>query len=61
MRISTLALLAAVATLASAPRGAAAQGEFHWKGKVAPGKAIEIKGVNGARDGEWEHCPKLRS
>jgi putative adhesin len=47
MRISILALLPAVAALSSAPRAAAAQGEFHWKGKVAPGKAIEIKGVNG--------------
>ncbi len=24
-----------------------AQGDFHWKGKIAAGKAIEIKGVNG--------------
>src|SRR5437762_2557265 len=47
MRISMLALLPAVATLALVPRAAGAQGEFHWKGKVAPGKAIEIKGVNG--------------
>src|ERR1043166_537734 len=47
MRISMLALLPVVATLALVPRAAAAQGEFHWKGKVAPGKAIEIKGVNG--------------
>src|SRR5437879_13828750 len=47
MRISMLALLPAVATLALVPRAAGVQGEFHWKGKVAPGKAIEIKGVNG--------------
>src|SRR5213595_2139345 len=47
MRISMLALLPVVATLALVPRAAGAQGEFHWKGKVAPGKAIEIKGVNG--------------
>src|SRR5881398_1907714 len=47
MRISMLALLPAVATLALVPRAAGAQGEFHWKGKVAPGKSIEIKGVNG--------------
>src|SRR5438046_7286806 len=47
MRISMLALLPAVATLALVPREAGAQGEFHWKGKVAPGKAIEIKGVHG--------------
>jgi DUF4097 and DUF4098 domain-containing protein YvlB len=47
MRISTRALLPVVAALASTPRASAAQGEFHWKGKVAAGKAIEIKGVNG--------------
>src|SRR5205807_2194562 len=47
MRVSLPALLAGAACLALAPRAAAAQGEFHWKGKVAPGKSIEIKGVNG--------------
>src|SRR3989454_6569761 len=47
MRISMLALLPAAAALTLVPRAAAAQGEFHWKGKVTPGKAIEIKGVNG--------------
>src|SRR5438309_767113 len=47
MRISIVALLPAAAALALAPRTAAAQREFHWKGTVAPGKAIEIKGVNG--------------
>src|SRR2546422_9658084 len=47
MRISMLALLPVAAALALAPRTAAAQREFHWKGTVAPGKAIEIKGVNG--------------
>ena len=47
MRVSLPALLASAACLALAPRTTAAQGEFHWKGKVAPGKAIEIKGVNG--------------
>ncbi len=47
MRIAILALLPAVAALVLVPRAAAAQNEFHWKGKVAPGKAIEIKGVNG--------------
>src|SRR5436309_13283813 len=47
MRISIAALLPAAAALALAPRTAAAQREFHWKGTVAPGKAIEIKGVNG--------------
>src|SRR2546426_3105294 len=47
MRVSLPALLASAACLALAPRAAAAQGEFRWKGKVAPGKSIEIKGVNG--------------
>jgi putative adhesin len=43
MRVCTVALLAA----AAAPAVGAAQGDFHWKGKIAAGKAIEIKGVNG--------------
>jgi putative adhesin len=47
MRVSTLWLLPAAAGLAFSARAAAAQGEFHWKGKVAAGKTIEIKGVNG--------------
>lgn len=45
MRVVTLALVATGLTLAA--RVAAAQGEFRWKGKVAAGKSIEIKGVNG--------------
>src|SRR3989442_1341399 len=45
MRMPTLLLIAA--GLALPARQAAAQNEFHWKGKVAAGKAIEIKGVNG--------------
>src|SRR2546428_262104 len=47
MRVSLSALLAGAACLALVPRPATGQSEFHWKGKVAPGKAIEIKGVNG--------------
>src|SRR2546430_7072185 len=47
MRIAIVAPLPAVAALALVPRAVAAQHEFHWKGKVAPGKAIEIKGGNG--------------
>ena len=47
MRVSLPTLLTTAAGLALAPRAAAAQGEFHWKGKIAPGKSIEIKGVNG--------------
>lgn len=45
MRVVTLALVASGFTLAA--RAAVAQGDFHWKGKVAAGKTIEIKGVNG--------------
>src|SRR5919197_6070321 len=48
MRTCTIAALAGVAAATLLPLGrAAAQTEFHWKGRVAPGKAIEIKGVNG--------------
>ena len=43
MRVTTLVLLAAAAVHSFA----AAQGDFHWKGKIAAGKTIEIKGVNG--------------
>ena len=40
-------ILAAV--LIAAPQLAlSAQEEFHWSGKLATGKAVEIKGVNGA-------------
>ena len=48
MRVSTLAGLASLAAGALLPlERAAAQTEFHWKGRIAAGKAIEIKGVNG--------------
>ncbi len=47
MRISIVALFPAAAALALVPRATAAQGEFHWTGQVARGKAIEIKGVTG--------------
>src|SRR5256712_7950329 len=47
MRRSILALLPVVAGLALVPRAAPAKGEFHGKGKIASGKGIEIKGVNG--------------
>src|SRR2546423_10605226 len=43
--VSTLAA-ASVALVASTPR-AAAQGDFQWRGQLASGQAIEIKGVNG--------------
>src|SRR2546421_6337146 len=46
MRLATLAPLVVAAALPFA-RPAAAQSEFHWKGQLAAGKTIEIKGVNG--------------
>ena len=46
MRLATLAPLVIAAAVPLA-RPAAAQGEFHWKGQIAAGKTIEIKGVNG--------------
>lgn len=46
MRLATLGPLVVAAALPLA-RPAAAQGEFHWKGQLAAGKTIEIKGVNG--------------
>src|SRR5690349_22874822 len=50
MRVVTLALVATGLTLVA--RTAVAQGDFHWKGKVAAGKTIEIKGINGDIDAE---------
>ena len=45
---AVLAPLAAVAlAVMSTPALAAAQEDFHWAGRVAPGAAVEIKGVNG--------------
>ena len=44
-RVATSLLIAA--GLAFPAGRVAAQNEFHWKGKIAAGKAIEIKGVNG--------------
>jgi len=46
MRLATLGPLVIAAALPLA-RPAATQGEFHWKGQLAAGKTIEIKGVNG--------------
>lgn len=42
-----LSLIATTLLLAAPPRPAIAQQDFHWKGRIAAGKAIEIKGVNG--------------
>src|SRR5439155_2020246 len=47
MRVCLPGLLAGAACLALVPRAATGQSELHWKGKGAPGKAIEIRGVNG--------------
>jgi hypothetical protein len=44
---SSAILQAAVLALAIAGPGRAAEDEFHWRGKLAPGAAIEIKGTNG--------------
>src|SRR2546426_6224748 len=38
-------VLLSLVTVCATP--VAAQGDFHWKGKIAAGKEIEIKGVNG--------------
>ncbi len=46
MRVFAVAPLIACAVV-SVAGSAAAQGEFHWNGKLAAGKTIEIKGVNG--------------
>src|SRR5437764_201304 len=59
MRVCTVALFMVGAVAVGTTRQAAAQNEFHWKGPVAAGKAIEIKGVNGdvraiARSGDGE-------
>jgi hypothetical protein len=43
----TRRLLALIAALAL-PATAAAQGDFHWTGKLTPGQRIELKGVNGS-------------
>ena len=40
-------LIATALLLAATARPAIAQQDFHWAGRIAAGKAIEIKGVNG--------------
>jgi hypothetical protein len=42
-----LSLIATALLIAAAPRPAIALQDFHWKGRIAVGKTIEIKGVNG--------------
>jgi opacity protein-like surface antigen len=39
-----------LAALGSAAAGSAATQDFSWEGRVAPGQAIEIKGINGDVD-----------
>ncbi|HEX2166532.1 MAG TPA: DUF4097 family beta strand repeat-containing protein [Longimicrobiales bacterium] len=46
MVMNRIAVAAAALTLIAAP--AAAQDEWSWSGTVAPGRTIEVKGVNGA-------------
>lgn len=44
----TLKPVALVAvTLFAYAGGAAAQADFEWRGQMAPGQSIEIKGING--------------
>jgi hypothetical protein len=47
MRVFTFVLVTVATGVALTARQAAAQQEFHWKGAIAAGKAIEIKGING--------------
>lgn len=44
-KLTVLATALTVSTLALP--ALAAQEEFHWTGKVAPGAAVEVKGING--------------
>ncbi len=47
MRVSMFCTLLAATAVALPTRQAAGQTEFQWKGKLATGKTIEIKGLNG--------------
>jgi DUF4097 and DUF4098 domain-containing protein YvlB len=47
MRVPTLVLIAVATGVGLPIREVSAQGEFHWKGTIAAGQTIEIKGVNG--------------
>jgi hypothetical protein len=44
----TIIATAALAAVLVVPAAAAAQEQFQWSGRVAEGRAIEIKGINGA-------------
>ncbi len=47
MRLTTVAGLVLSAAALGARPSTAQEQEFHWKGRLAPGKRLEIKGVNG--------------
>jgi hypothetical protein len=47
MSIRPIRLVATVVAALSLAAGAAAQSDFQWRGQLAPGDTIEIKGVNG--------------
>ncbi|MGH7477763.1 MAG: DUF4097 family beta strand repeat-containing protein [Longimicrobiales bacterium] len=47
-RTNWRALVPALAMLVSAPTAGRAQDDFLWRGRVAAGRAVEVKGVNGA-------------
>jgi hypothetical protein len=44
---SRMLIAAAGAAIAGAPGAAAAQDDFHWSGRLAAGKTLEIRGVSG--------------
>jgi hypothetical protein len=41
-------MLVAALLAFAAPAALAAQGDFHWSGKLKPGQRLEIKGINGS-------------
>jgi putative adhesin len=51
--------VAALFILLVAPAAGAQSNDFHWSGVVQPGKAVEIKGVNGAVRAEFTSCNQV--
>jgi hypothetical protein len=47
MKRTQILMAAAILATAVAAPALAAEDVFHWRGKVAPGAAVEVKGVNG--------------
>jgi len=45
--VMALAAIVALAPIAGMPREARAGEDFQWSGKIAAGKSIEVKGING--------------